>query len=84
MTGRMREVRLKTVERSQQRSRELQKLEQLGRAIMNAPPDGSTLPQLLQAHLPAMFPSSRIEIRHFPQQTLARVGRAIRRPLRGR
>jgi serine phosphatase RsbU (regulator of sigma subunit) len=61
-----------TVERSQQRSRELEKLEQLGRAIMSAPPDASTLPALLQEHVPAMFPSSWIEIRRFPDQILVR------------
>jgi serine phosphatase RsbU (regulator of sigma subunit) len=60
------------VERSQQRSRELEKLEQLAHAIMKAPPDGSTLPALLQAHVPAMFPSSLIEIRLLPDQTFVR------------
>jgi serine phosphatase RsbU (regulator of sigma subunit) len=63
------------VERSQQRSRELEKLEQLGHAIINAPPDASTLPELLQEHVPGMFPSGQIEIRAdhsplFPAQTL--------------
>ncbi len=60
------------VERSQQRSRELEKLEQLGQAIMKAPPDASTLPELLQEHVPGMFPSSDLEIRRFPDQTLVR------------
>ena len=60
------------VERSQQRSRELEKLEQLGHAIMSAPPDASTLPELLQEHVPGMFPSSWIELRRFPAQTLVR------------
>jgi serine phosphatase RsbU (regulator of sigma subunit) len=58
------------VEHSQQRSRELDKLEQLGRAIITAPPDASTLPELLRKHVPDMFPSSRIEIRHFSDQIL--------------
>jgi serine phosphatase RsbU (regulator of sigma subunit) len=63
------------VERSQQRSRELEKLEQLGRAILNAPPDASTLPEVLDEHVANMFPLSSIEIRIerdplFPAQTL--------------
>jgi serine phosphatase RsbU (regulator of sigma subunit) len=60
------------VERSQQRSREMENLEQLGHATMKAPPDASTLPELLQQHVPGMFPSSEIEIRRFPNQTLMR------------
>jgi serine phosphatase RsbU (regulator of sigma subunit) len=51
------------VERSQQRSRELEKLEQLGHAILNAPPDASTLPDVLKEHVSNMFPFSLIEIR---------------------
>ena len=50
------------VEHSQQRSRELGQLEQLGRAMLDAPPDASTLPEVLQAHVPDMFPRSQIEI----------------------
>ena len=62
-------------ERSQQRSRELEKLEQLGRAILNAPPDASTLPDVLEEHVYNMFPFSLIEIHVerdplFPAQTL--------------
>jgi hypothetical protein len=51
------------VERSQQRSRELEKLEQLGRAILSAPPDASTLPEVLEGHVSDMFPLSSMEIR---------------------
>jgi serine phosphatase RsbU (regulator of sigma subunit) len=63
------------VERSQQRSRELGKLEGLGRAILNAPPDASTLPDVLEEHVSNMFPLSSLEIRIerdplFPAQTL--------------
>lgn len=58
------------VGRSQQRSRELEKLEQLGRAIINAPPDASTLSNVLKEHVANMFPYSLIEIRIFPAQTL--------------
>ena len=56
--------------RSRQRSRELEKLEQLGRAIIDAPPDASTLPQVLDEHVPTMFPSSQVEIRIFPDRTV--------------
>ncbi|MCP4544058.1 MAG: serine/threonine-protein phosphatase [Chloroflexi bacterium] len=59
-----------TAERSQQRSRELEKLERLGRAIIHAPPDASTLPSVLKEHVFNMFPLSLIEIRIFPAQTL--------------
>jgi serine phosphatase RsbU (regulator of sigma subunit)/DNA-binding NarL/FixJ family response regulator len=46
------------------------KLEGLAQAILDAPQDVSTLPGLLAAHVPSMFPGSRIEIRLFPQQVL--------------
>jgi len=51
------------VERSQLRSRELEKLERLGRALVDAPPDASTLPEVLTEHVSTMFPRSRMEIR---------------------
>ena len=47
-----------------------EKLEQLGRAIINAPPDASTLPELLREHVPGMFPDSQIEIRISPDETV--------------
>ena len=50
---------------SQQRSREVSQLEQLGRAIIAAPLDASTLPQLLAAHIPKMFGYRQIEIKRF-------------------
>jgi serine phosphatase RsbU (regulator of sigma subunit) len=50
------------VERNQQRSRELESLEQLGRAILNAPPDASTLPDVLEENIPNMFPLGSIVI----------------------
>lgn len=40
---------------SNQRSRELAMLEKLGRAIINAPADGSTLPAILQEYVPQML-----------------------------
>ncbi len=56
----------RTNERSQQRARELARLETLGEALIQAPPDLSTLPALLDAHVEAMFPQDRLEIRLFP------------------
>jgi len=47
-----------------------EKLERLGRAIVNAPPDASTLPELLRAHVPGIFSDSQIEIWIFPDQRL--------------
>ncbi len=46
-------------ERDRQRSRQLENLEELGRRILTAPPDASSLPELLQDCLPSMFPSGR-------------------------
>jgi len=51
------------VERSQQRSRELEELEQLGRAMLTCCPDAADLPDVLREHVPKMFPHSQIEIR---------------------
>lgn len=50
------------VESTRQQSRQLEKLEQLGRAIIDAPPDTSELPAILKKHVPAMFPSGRYAI----------------------
>jgi serine phosphatase RsbU (regulator of sigma subunit) len=58
------------IERSGQRSRELAQLEQLGRAIIAAPPDASTLPEMLAEFVPPMFLSVQIEIRLLAGQTL--------------
>ena len=54
------------------RTRELKQLEELGRAILNGPPDASTLSEVLGQHVPLMFPHSGLEIRVFPDQTLLR------------
>ncbi len=59
-----------TATRSRQHARELEKLEQLGRAIIQTPVDASTLSDVLEEHLPIMFPDSRIEIRLFPDQII--------------
>jgi serine phosphatase RsbU (regulator of sigma subunit) len=50
------------VETSRQKSRQLERLEQLGEDILEAPPDASTLAELLQKHVPQMFPSGRVAI----------------------
>jgi serine phosphatase RsbU (regulator of sigma subunit) len=65
-------------ERSGQRSRELERLERLGRAIADAgccetPADlPGLLPDLLTQHVADMFPYSQLEIRLFPAQRLWR------------
>jgi serine phosphatase RsbU (regulator of sigma subunit) len=60
----------RAVEHSEQRSRELAQLEQLGRAIIAAPADASTLPEILAQFVPPMFLSVQIEIRLLAGQTL--------------
>jgi len=49
-------------ERSRQQSRQLEMLEALGRAIINAPPDASILPEILSEYALPMFPYSKVEI----------------------
>ena len=56
--------------RSRQRSRELEMLEQLGRAIIEAPPDGSTLSDVLAEHVTGMFSAEWVEICIFPDQVV--------------
>ncbi|HEX3051745.1 MAG TPA: PP2C family protein-serine/threonine phosphatase [Aggregatilineaceae bacterium] len=58
---------------STQRTREMAQLEQLGRAIIDAPPDGSALPDLLRSHVPGMFGFSGVEIRLFPDQKILHI-----------
>jgi serine phosphatase RsbU (regulator of sigma subunit) len=60
----------RSAEHSRQQSRQLDKLEKLGRAILNAPPDATTLPDILQEHLRGMFPSSNIAIWLIPNEIL--------------
>ena len=50
------------VEASRQQTRQLEELEKLSRAIINAPPDASTLPEILNKHVPVMFASRGIII----------------------
>jgi serine phosphatase RsbU (regulator of sigma subunit)/DNA-binding NarL/FixJ family response regulator len=45
-------------------------MERLVRAILDAPPDASTLTDLLLDNIPEMLPNSCIEIKVFPDQTL--------------
>lgn len=59
-----------TTERSRQSSRLLEKLEELGRAIIDAPPDSENIPQLLQTHLTNMFPAGRLVVWIFPDDVL--------------
>jgi len=59
-----------TAESSRQQTRQIEKLEQLGRAIMNAPPDGSNLTEILEEHIPAMFPSRNVAIWLNPGEVL--------------
>ncbi len=55
---------------SQQRSREVSQLEQLGRAIIASPADASTLPQVLAEYVPHTFGYHRVAIRLFSGPTL--------------
>ena len=59
-----------TTERSRQSSRILEKLEALGRAIIDASPDSENIPELLQTHLTNMFPAGRLVVWIFPDETL--------------
>ncbi|TET15600.1 MAG: HAMP domain-containing protein, partial [Dehalococcoidia bacterium] len=66
LTTQLRDLVDSLEQRVAERTRELEKLEELGRAIINAPPDASTLPDVLREYVPDMFPDSRIEICIFP------------------
>lgn len=57
-------------EAARQQARQLEKLELLGRDILNSPPDGSNLPEILTRHIPNMFPSGNVAIWLLPGQTL--------------
>mgnify|MGYP001765883158 FL=1 len=59
-----------TAEASRQQSRQLQSLEKLGRAIIDAPPDASTLPEVLKDHVPLMFASRGVAIWTSPRGLL--------------
>jgi|GEM_PF-5640378 len=50
------------IEQSRAQTTQIEKLETLGRAILNAPPDNSSLPDLLTEHAAAMFTYARFAI----------------------
>ncbi|MFO7740906.1 MAG: PP2C family protein-serine/threonine phosphatase [Anaerolineae bacterium] len=56
--------------RSRQRARELERLERLGRDIIQTPVDPSSLSGVLSEHIPGMFPNFQIEVRLFPDQVI--------------
>jgi serine phosphatase RsbU (regulator of sigma subunit) len=60
------------VENSRQHSRQLKKLEELGREIINSTPDASQLTSLLEAHVPTMFTPGRAAIWLAPDDVLYR------------
>jgi serine phosphatase RsbU (regulator of sigma subunit) len=49
-------------EYSRQQTSQIEQLEKLGRAILDAPPDGSKLAEVLQSHVSAMFTTQAILI----------------------
>ena len=55
---------------SQQKTRELDQLEQLGRAIIAAPADASRLPALLEDHLPGMLSYQQLGVQLFDRRSL--------------
>jgi serine phosphatase RsbU (regulator of sigma subunit) len=52
----------RAIEQSRTQTAQIEKLEALGRAILNAPPDNRTLPELLMEHVPPMFVYTRLAI----------------------
>jgi serine phosphatase RsbU (regulator of sigma subunit) len=59
-------------ESNRQRSRQLENLEELGRRILNAPPEATILPDLLRECLPSMFPSGRYAVWVFEEELLVK------------
>jgi hypothetical protein len=59
-----------TAESSRQQSKQLEKLEQLGRDLLDVIPDSSMMPQVLEQHVPTMFPSGHIAIWLSPDKVL--------------
>ena len=55
---------------SQQKTRELDQLEQLGREIIAAPADASNLPNLLEQYLPGMLSYQQLSVRLFDGHSL--------------
>jgi serine phosphatase RsbU (regulator of sigma subunit) len=59
-----------SAEFNRQQSRQLEILEKFGRELIDAPPSTTHLSDLLQYHIPNMFPSGQITIKLFPDQEL--------------
>lgn len=57
-------------ENSRQQSRQLEKLEKLGRELLDMIPELSLLPGILEEHVPGMFTSGRVSIWIAPDQLL--------------
>lgn len=57
-------------ENSRQQSRQLEKLEQLSRDLLEVIPNSASLPELLEKHIPGMFPSGRVSVWIAPDTTL--------------
>ena len=57
-------------EGSRQQTRMLERLEQIGRAIISATPGEESLPNILEEHLPNMFPAGNLVVWTFPDQIL--------------
>jgi serine phosphatase RsbU (regulator of sigma subunit) len=49
-------------ESSRQQSRQLEKLEKLGRDLLEVIPNASAMPEILEENIPGMFPSGKISI----------------------
>ena len=60
----------RAVELSRGRTRELESLDRLSRAIISGPPDASRLSEQLSEHVSTMFVLSTVDIRLFPERTL--------------
>lgn len=59
-----------TAENSRQQARQLEKLEKLGRDLLEVIPDEASLPSILEENVPGMFTSGRISIWISPNNTL--------------
>lgn len=59
-----------TAENSRQQSRQLEKLEKLGRELLETIPDISSLPEILKENVPGMFASGRVAIWISPNDML--------------
>jgi len=57
-------------ENSRQQFRQLEKLEELGRDLIDIPPDRTFLTTILKQHLPNMFPSGKLAVWVYPDLLL--------------